>query len=145
MRKAESAIHECLIARHDVRRGSDRSFGLLFAAALLAVALFPLIHGREPRWWAAALSLLFLAVALIRPVLLAPLNRLWFRFGLALGRLTNPLAMGLVFVLVITPMAVIMRVRRKDPLRLRIDRNAQSYWIERVPPGPAPASMTNQF
>jgi hypothetical protein len=145
MRKPEGAIHENLTARHDVRRGSDRSFGLVFAAALLVVALFPLVHGRELRWWAVALSLAFFAAALIRPALLAPLNRLWFRLGLLLGRVTNPLVMGVVFFLVVTPMAVIMRLRRKDPLRLRIDRKACSYWIERVPPGPAPASMTNQF
>lgn len=145
MRKPEGAIHESLAARHEVRRSSDRSFGLTFAAMLFVVAVLPLVHGREPRWWAAAVSLAFFAVALSRPVLLLPLNRLWFRFGLLLGRVTNPLVMGLVFFLVITPMAVIMRLRRKDPLRLRIDRNARSYWIERVPPGPTPASMTNQF
>jgi len=145
MRKPEGAIHESLTARHHVRRGSDRSFGLVFAAMLLLVALFPLVHGREPRWWVVVVSLAFFAVAVIQPVLLAPLNRLWFRFGLLLGSVTNPLVMGLVFFLVVTPMAVIMRLRRKDPLRLRLDRNARSYWIERAPPGPAPASMTNQF
>src|SRR6185312_9204239 len=119
--------------------------GLVFAAMLLLVAVFPLVHSREPRWWVVVVSLAFFAVAVIQPVLLAPLNRLWFRFGLLLGSVTNPLVMGLVFFLVVTPMAVIMRLRRKDPLRLRLDRNARSYWIERVPPGPAPASMTNQF
>lgn len=138
-------MHESLTSRQEVRRASDRSFGLVFAAAFLAVALFPLVHGREARWWAVGLSLAFLAVGLMRPALLAPLNRLWFRFGVLLGRVTNPLVMGVVFFLVITPMAVIMRLRRKDPLRLHIDRAARSYWIERVPPGPAPASMTNQF
>ena len=141
----DDAMHETLVSRQEVRRASDRSFGFVFAVAFLAVALFPLAHGREVRWWAVVLSLAFFAVGLMRPALLAPLNRLWFRFGLLLGRVTNPLVMGLVFFLVITPMAVIMRMRRKDPLRLRLDREAHSYWIERVPPGPAPASMTNQF
>lgn len=134
-----------MTAREEVRRSSDRSFGVVFAAAFLVIALFPLVRGGEPRLWALAVAAAFLGAALIRPALLAPLNRLWFRFGLLLGRVTNPLIMGLVFFLVITPMAVIMRLRGKDPLRLRPDREAKSYWIERVPPGPAPASMTNQF
>ena len=134
-----------MTAREEVRRSSDRSFGVVFAAAFLVIALFPLVRGGEPRLWALAVAAAFLGAALIRPALLAPLNRLWFRFGLLLGRVTNPLIMGLVFFLVITPMAMIMRLRGKDPLRLRPDREAKSYWIERVPPGPAPASMTNQF
>ncbi len=147
MRKGhiEGAVHESLSSRHEVRRSSDRSFGLVFAAAFLAIALFPLARGGEPRFWALALAATFLVLALLRPALLAPLNRLWFRFGLLVARVTNPLVMGLVFFLVITPMAVVMRLRGKDLLRLRLDRDARSYWIERVPPGPAPASMTHQF
>jgi hypothetical protein len=77
--------------------------------------------------------------------LVAPLNRLWASFGLLLGRVTNPLIMGIVFFLVVTPVAVIARFRGKDPLRLRLDSEADSYWIERVPPGPVPTSMINQF
>ena len=87
----------------------------------------------------------FLAAALFRPALLAPLNRLWSRFGLLLGRVTNPIIMGLVFFLLITPMALILRLRGNDPLRLRLALHAKSYWIERTPPGPTPASMTEQF
>ncbi|HEX7967024.1 MAG TPA: SxtJ family membrane protein [Stellaceae bacterium] len=131
--------------REEVCRSSDRSFGFVFCAVSLVVALLPLVRGGEPRLWALAAAAAFFAVALIRPALLAPLNRLWFHFGLLFGRVTNPLIMGLVFFLVITPMAVIMRLRGKDPLRLRLDHEAKSYWIERTPPGPAPASMTNQF
>lgn len=144
-RGMDGAMHESLSLREEVRRSSDRSFGLVFAVAFLVVALFPMVHGREARLWALAPAAAFLGFALIRPALLTPLNRLWFRFGLLLARVTNPLIMGLVFFLVITPMAMIMRLRGADLLRLRLDREAKSYWIERTPPGPAPASMTNQF
>ena len=66
-------------------------------------------------------------------------------FGLLLHRVTNPLLMGLVFFLAVTPTAFIMRLMGKDPLRLRIDRSAKSYWIDREPPGPEPDTMRNQF
>jgi hypothetical protein len=144
-RELQSDIHENLSPRHEMRGSSDRSFGFLAAAAFSVVALLPFVRGGEVRWWALAAAAALAGLALIRPALLAPLNRLWLRFGLLAGRVTNPLIMALVFFLLITPMALIMRLRGKDPLRLRPDHDAATYWIERVPPGPAPASMTRQF
>ena len=135
----QGSLHE------EGRRSSDRSFGVVFAAASAVIALLPLLRGRDLRLWALIAAAAFLAVALLRPALLAPLNRLWFQFGLLLGRVTNPIIMGLVFFLLITPMALILRLRGNDPLRLRLAPQAKSYWIERTPPGPTPASMTDQF
>ena len=83
--------------------------------------------------------------ALAVPRLLAPANRLWMKFGLLLHRVTNPLIMGLLFYLTVTPTALIMRALGKDPLSLRLDPEARTYWIDRDPPGPSAESMTDQF
>ena len=91
------------------------------------------------------MSAAFLAAALVWPGVLAPLNRLWTRFGLLLHRLVSPLVLGVMFFLVITPMGLVMRALGKDPLRLQRDRAARTYWIDRQPPGPAPDSLNNQF
>jgi hypothetical protein len=88
---------------------------------------------------------LFLAIALLYPSLLHPLNRLWFAFGLLLGRVMTPVVMGLLFVLAVVPTALVMRLRGRDLLRLKIDRESKSYWIMREPPGPPRDSMGNQF
>jgi hypothetical protein len=87
----------------------------------------------------------FLAVALVRPSLLSPLNRLWFMFGLLLHKIVTPVIMGLIFFLTVTPTGLIMRLSGRDPLRLRRDPEAKTYWIEREPPGPDPETMRNQF
>ena len=94
---------------------------------------------------ALAAAAVFLVLAIAAPRLLRPLNRLWHRFGLLLARFMNLLVLGLLFYFVITPMGLIMRMAGKDPLRLRWRPEADSYWIERAPPGPKPETMKNQF
>lgn len=125
--------------------GSDRSFGIVFCVVFAVIGLYPLLGGGDVRLWSLGLAAAFLLVALVRPGLLAPLNRWWLKFGLLLGRIVSPLAMGLVFFLVMTPTGLIMRLLGKDLLRLRLEPAAESYWIERRPPGPAPETMTHQF
>jgi len=125
--------------------GSDRSFGLVFAVVFALIGLWPLIDGGMPRFWALAVCILFLVAAFARPSLLAPLNRLWMKFGDLLHKIVNPIVMGLMFFGAVTPTGLIMRAMGKDLLRLKKDGSAKSYWIERQPPGPAPESMKNQF
>jgi len=137
--------HEDLARTQTIETSSDRGFGLVFAAVFLVIALWPLLGAAPPRWWALVPSAGFMVVALIRPALLGGLNRLWTRLGILLGRLISPLVLALLFYGVLSPLGVLMRLTGKDPLRLKQDRAAQSYWIPREPPGPPPDSMTNQF
>jgi hypothetical protein len=137
--------HETYTRDEQVDGPSDRSFGLVFAAIFALIGLLPLLFGRGPRVWALAAAGLFLLAALAFPPVLAPLNRLWLKFGLLLHRFVSPIALGIMFFLVITPMGLVMRAMGKDFLRLRLDPAADSYWIERKPPGPAPESLKNQF
>jgi hypothetical protein len=137
--------HEDLNRAQHVESSSDRAFGLVFAAVFLIVAAWPLLGGGTPRWWALVLAVGFGAVALVRPVLLAGLNRQWTKLGILLSRVVSPVALGLLFYAVLTPIGVLMRLTGKDPLRLKREPGARSYWMPRHPPGPPPDSMTNQF
>lgn len=138
-------VHERLTEDHPITGSSDRSFGVVITVALTVVGLFPLLNGEPPRWWSLAVAGVMLVVTLVRAELLAPFNRVWFRFGLVLHRIVNPVIMAVIYFAVVTPTGLIMRAVGKDPLRLRRDPNAESYWIHRTPPGPEPESMTNQF
>ena len=111
----------------------------------VVIGLFPLLGGGPPRGWAFGVAGAFLAVALVRPAWLAPFNRAWFKFGLLLQRVVNPLVMAVIYFAVVTPTGLVMRALGKDPLRLRYDPDAESYWIHRDPPGPERESMKNQF
>lgn len=124
---------------------SDRSFGLVFFAFFLIVAVLPLIHGNAVRLWAIGLSMTFGIFALIFPHVLAPLNRRWTKFGLFLHAVVSPIVLGILFFFVVTPTALLMRLFGKDTLQLRLDKGAMTYWISRKPPGPEPESLKNQF
>jgi Saxitoxin biosynthesis operon protein SxtJ len=140
-------MHENLEREEEVHGSSDRSFGLVMAAGFALVGLLPLAHGSLAgvRWWAVALAAVFLALALYWTAPLAPLNRLWLKFGLLLHRIISPLILALLFYVTVLPIGLIMRALGKDPLRLKFEPAADSYWIPRDPPGPAPTSMKNQF
>lgn len=140
----EYATHEPL--RHaPVEPGSDRSFGLVFAGAFTVVGLLPLVHAAPVRLWALALAALFLAVALIRPHLLHPLNRAWFYLGALLQKVVSPVVLSLLFFVVVTPLALLMRFLGKDPLRRRFDPGAVSYWLKRDQPTPDAETLRRQF
>ena len=137
--------HERLSAAQDIQGTSDRSFGIVMAVVFAVIGAWPLWSGGTARWWALIAAAVFCSLAFLRPALLAPLNRLWFRFGLLLNKITSPLIMGLLFYGVMTPYAYILRWLGKDLLHLRFDPSAESYWIERKPPGPAPETIKRQF
>ncbi len=137
--------HEKFTRDETIKGSSDRAFGIVFTVLFAVIGLLPLFSGGNARIWSLAVGALILAVALIRPALLAPFNRAWMKFGLLLHKITNPIIMGLIFFLAVTPTGLIMRALGKDPLRRKFDPSAQSYWIERDPPGPEPETMKQQF
>ncbi len=137
--------HEDLSREDEVEGSSDRSFGFVFAAVFLIIAAWPLLNSGTPRWWSVGVAAAFALVAIVKPALLAGANKLWMKFGLLLAKVVSPIALGILFYLVFMPIGLLMRVSGKDPLRLKFDPAATSYWIPREPPGPPPTSMTNQF
>lgn len=143
--KRTPGTHENFSRAETPKMGGARGFGIVFAVVFAVIALWPLMDNESPRPWALVVAAVFLAVALIRPTLLHPLNRLWFAFGMLLNRIVSPLFLGLVFYLSVMPVGLAMRMFGKDPLRLKREPESASYWIERRPPGPEADSLKNQF
>ncbi|MGH8570378.1 MAG: SxtJ family membrane protein, partial [Gammaproteobacteria bacterium] len=137
--------HENLQRDQHVEGSSDRAFGLVFGGVFVVIACWPLFDGEPPRWWAFGVAAVLAMIAALRPALLAVPNRLWIKLGLLLGRVVSPIALGVLFYGVVAPLGVVMRLTGTDPLRLKLDPSADSYWIPREPPGPPPDSLRNQF
>jgi hypothetical protein len=126
------------------RGGSDRNFGFVFAAVFLLFGLAPLRHGKPVRPALFVLSAIVFCLALIRPSWLKIPNRLWTALGAVLARIVNPVATALLFYLVFTPFALVLRWMGKDPLGLSLDRDARTYWVPRNVAEKHPG-MTSQF
>jgi hypothetical protein len=139
------ATHESFYREETEIVGSDRSFGIVMAAAIAVLTAFNGWHNGRLWPWTGGLAAMFLAVALLYPAALHPLNRAWLKFGLLLHKVVNPIVMGLLFYGTVLPTGLIMRAMGKDLLRLKRQPDADSYWIVRRPPGPAPETMNEQF
>ena len=125
----------------DVKIGSNRSFGIVFFIVFLLISIYPLINNENVRIWSLVISLIFLVLGILNSNILSPLNKLWFKFGIFLGKIISPIIMGIIFFLVVTPIGLIMRLIGKDVLNLKYSDN-KSYWIEKTGPK---SKMKNQF
>ena len=124
-----------------IKVGSNKSFGIVFCIFFLIVSFYPLINDQGIRIWSLILSSIFFILGIQNSRLLTPLNILWFKFGMLLGRFVSPIVMGLVFFLVVTPTGIIMRLFKKDLLKLK-KNNSNTYWINR---SESKSDMKNQF
>ena len=137
-------MHENLNREEEIKVPPDRSFGVVFTLVFLAMGIWVVSEGQSKGWLFFVIAALFLVVAIARPCILGPLNRAWTKFGLLLGQVFNPLLLGVVFFLVVTPIAVVMRLWGKDFLHLN-KSGLKSYWIDRSSAGQKIGSMTKQF
>lgn len=126
----------------EVERGSERGFGIVFAVVFSLIGLYPLLGGGPVRLWAIAIALALLAVAFVMPRLLAEPNKLWFKFGMALGHVVSIVVMTLIYFLTFVPTGLLLRLFGKDLLRDKAPDGASTYWIKRTEPM---GSMRNQF
>lgn len=140
-----TASHERLSPEEDVPMGSNRAFGITFAVVFALIGLYPLLHGGGIRLWALVCAAVFAILAFAWPSVLTPLNRVWFRIGLLLHKIVNPVILGLMFFIIITPLALVIRLFGGKLLPLAFDKPRPSYWTRRSPPGPDPESIRNQF
>lgn len=145
MRDKFFGSHELQRRNEAVKTSSNRSFGLVFAAFFGLLAALSIWHGttRWPIW--LALACVTLVLALAAPGTLTPFNWVWTKFGLLLHRIISPIFLTILFYGCIAPIGFLMRLSGKDPLRLKYEPRAQSYWITRTPPGPTAESFSNQF
>ena len=123
-----------------IKISSNKSFGIVFFLVFIIVGVYPLVSNEEFRLWALITALIFLILGLINSSILTPLNILWFKFGMLLGRIVSPVIMAFVFFCVVTPTGLIMKLFNKDLLKLK-KKNKESYWIERK----SKSEMKNQF
>jgi hypothetical protein len=143
--KMKHSIHEVFSREEKLVAGSDRSFGAVLAAALVAVTLPNAWHSGRLWPWTGGLAALLMAAAFFRPSILNPLKRAWLKLGRLLHGVGSPIVMGLLFYGAVLPTGLVVRMMKKDLLRLKREPDAESYWIARQPPGPSPETMKNQF
>ncbi len=125
----------------DIKIGSNRSFGIVFFIVFLTISIYPLLNSEGIRVWSLIISLTFLVLGLLNSKLLNPLNKIWFKFGLLLGKIISPIVMGIIFYTVVTPTALLMRILKKDLLNLKFNKK-NTYWVEKSGPK---SKMKNQF
>ena len=126
----------------DIKISSNRSFGIVFFVVFLFIALYPVTYNEDIRIWSLIISFIFIFLGLLNSKILTPLNKLWFKFGVILGKIVSPTIMGIIFFLVVTPIGLIMKVFRKDLLKLKYNKKDNTYWIEKNGPK---SKMKNQF
>ena len=122
-------------------QSSNKNFGIVFFILFIIIGFYPLLNDGYIRIWSIVVSIIFLILGLSNAKILTPLNKVWFQFGIILGRIVSPIIMLLIFFFVVTPTGIIMRLFGKDLLNLKLNKK-KSYWIERVGPK---SKMKNQF
>ena len=132
---------------------SERNFGFTVGGVLLVLGAVRLglrvWNAWPPTWDALSLSLLGVGLGLVVLGLVAPTclripNRLWFKFGLLLARIVNPVVLFVFYAVCIVPIGVAMRLFGYDPLRLKPDPKAASHWQPHEP-SPLDEPMRQQF
>jgi len=140
------STHERFQPLHEIKSSSDRAFGLVFACVSMTVGAYLMIRGQGSAYlWFLLLAALFLLAAVFSPGILAPLNKIWTRFGLLLHAIVSPIVLGTIFFLVVMPIGLAMRLFGKNPLPLRFDREAKTYWIQRKPAESDRGGFRDQF
>jgi len=145
---SQNFSHEDYRDDEPTEAGSDRAFGCTVGTVLMAV-------GAAKAFMAGAIipvsflifapGVVLLVLGIGAPSRLSAFNRLWSKLGAVLAKVVNPIVLALLFFFVITPMALVMRIAGRRPLRLAPDRTATSYWITRQPPEGGPSRMRRQF
>ena len=115
----------------DLYLSSNRSFGIVFFVVFFIIAFYPLINNQEIRIWSLLISLIFFILGLINSNFLTPLNKIWTKFGMLLGKILSPLIIFFIFYLVVTPIGLFMRLLKKDLINLKFN-SEKSYWIKKT-------------
>ena len=141
------ALHEDYREDEPTEIGSDRAFGYTVGAILMAIGAAKAVMGGAitpvPSVLFGIGAALFV-LAIVAPSRLSLLNRVWLKIGAVLAMVVNPIVLLLLFAIVVTPTALLMRLLRRRPLRLAPDPGAASYWIKREPPNGS-STMRQQF
>ena len=124
-----------------INTSSNRSFGIVFSIVFLIIAIYPLINNEDIRVWSLIVSVIFLILGYFKSRILTPLNSLWYKFGIFLGRIVSPIILGVIYFFIVTPTSILMRLFKKDLLNLKFSNN-KSYWINKQD---LKSKMKNQY
>ena len=113
-----------------MKKSSSKSFGYLFFGVFLALAVWVYVKNQNLNFWLIGTSIVFLVLTLVKSKLLDILNDLWIKFGELLGKIIAPIVMSVVFFLIVTPIGLILKIVKKDLLKLKFN-NDKSYWVEK--------------
>ena len=102
-----------------INKSTNKSFGIIFFIVFFLIGIYPVFFEENIRIWSILISLVFLILGIFNSKILTPLNKIWFKFGILLGKIISPLIMAIIFFLVVTPIGIIMRVLGKDLLNLK--------------------------
>lgn len=124
---------------------SNKKFGYFFSGILSLTSIYLFFNSFFLSFYITGiLTLLLIITTLFFSKTLTPLNKMWLNFGLFIGKIISPLVLGLLFFLIITPMALIIRLIRRDELKLKMNYS-DSHWILRSAGEPKSDSFKNQF
>ena len=112
------------------KKNSNRTFGILFFLVFLVISIWPILNNEDLRWWSIIISLIFLFLGIINSKILTPINKIWIKIGELLGRVIAPIVMAIIYFFIITPMAILLKLLRKDLLRIKFSL-VTTYWIKR--------------
>ena len=126
----------------NIKLPSNRSFGIVFFIFFLIIALWPLKSGLAIRIMPLIISIIFLILGLFNSNLLKPLNFLWMKFGLMLGKFISPIIMALIYYLTVVPTGLIFKILNKNLLNIKKKNSQKSYWINKKE---SQSTMKNQF
>jgi len=117
-----------------IKAGSEKSFAIVFSIVFCVIAFYPLLVGGEPWLWCVLVSIILLVIGFVKPKILRVPNQWWFKLGVGLGTVVNPLVMFLVYAIAIVPTGCLLKIFGRDNLQLKFEKNCKSYWKNRVTP-----------
>ena len=112
------------------KKNSNRTFGILFFLVFLVIGIWPILNNEGLRWWSIIISLIFLFLGIINSKILSPFNKIWIKIGELLGKVIAPIVMAIIYFFIITPMAILLKLLRKDLLKIKFSP-VTTYWIKR--------------
>jgi len=127
--------------KNNIKISSNKSFGIVFFVFFLIISVYPIFKHGDLRVWSLVLAVIFLVLGILNSSILSPLNKLWFKFGIFLGKIISPLIIGIIFFIVVTPIGLFMRLIGKDLLNLKFNKK-KTYWIDNKD---QKSDMKNQF
>ena len=112
------------------KKNSNRTFGILFFLVFLVIGIWPILNNEGLRWWSIIISLIFLFLGIINSKILSPFNKIWIKIGELLGKVIAPIVMAVIYFFIVTPMAILLKLLRKDLLKIKFSP-VTTYWIKR--------------